>query len=122
MEKKLKSNHEKYKKTVGKRVYAGFSKKKGVKQELDKASYMERLSKRLSLPADIFTAACVLTVTGRYCILIENYKGIIEYTENRIRIQTKQYILAIKGNELRIAFFTDEEMQIEGKINCIEYQ
>lgn len=122
MEKRLKSNHEKYKKTVGKKVYAGFREKNGGKQELDRATYMERLSKRLSLPADVFTSACILTVTGRYSILIENYKGIIEYTENRIRVQTKQCVLAVAGSGLRIAFFTDEEMQIEGRISSIEYQ
>ena len=122
MEKKLKSNHEKYKKTVGKRVYAGFREKNGEKQELDRATYMERLSKRLSLPADVFTSACILTVTGRYSILIENYKGIVEYTENRVRVQTKQGVIAIGGNQLRIAYFTDEEMQVEGKITSIEYQ
>ena len=121
MEKKLKSNHEKYKKTTGKKVYAGFSKRKN-QEEPDRVSYMERLSKRLSLPADVFSSACVLTVTGRYCILIENYKGIIEYTENKIRVQTRQCVLAVMGDQLRIAFFTDEEMQIEGKINRIEYQ
>jgi sporulation protein YqfC len=122
MGKGLKSNHEKYKKTTGKKIYAGFSGKKENKQELDRASYMERLSKRLCLPADVFSSACVLTVTGRYCILIENYKGIMEYTENRIRVQTRQCILSVQGKELRIAFFTDEEMQIEGRISTIEYQ
>ena len=122
MEKKLKSNHERYKKTVRKKVYAGLREKDGVKQELDKATYMERLSKRLSLPADVFTNACVLTMTGRYSILIENYKSIVEYTENKVRVQTKQGVMAVSGSELRIAYFTDEEMQIEGKITSIEYQ
>lgn len=122
MEKRLKSNHEKYKKTIGKKVYAGFKGKNENREDLNRAAYMEQLSKRLSLPADVFTSACVLTVTGRYRILIENYKGIIEYTESRIRIQTKQCVLMVAGSDLRIAFFTDEEMQIEGRIHCIEYQ
>lgn len=122
MEKRLKSNHERYKKTVGKRVYAGFREKSEVKQDLDKATYMERLSKRLSLPADVFTSACILTITGRYSILVENYKSIVEYTENKVRVQTKQGVVAVTGSELRIAYFTDEEMQIEGKITSIEYQ
>ena len=122
MEKRLKSNHEKYKKTAGKKVYAGFKGKGELKEEIDRASYMERLSKRFSLPADVFTSACVLTVTGQYSILIENYRGIIEYTERKIRIQTKQCVLAVTGNGLRIAFFTEEEMQIEGRIDSIEYQ
>lgn len=122
MEKRLKSNHEKYKKTVGKKVYAGFKEKGRTCEAVDRAAYMERLSRRLSLPADVFTSACILTVTGRYSILIENYKGIIEYTENRIRVQTKQCVLSVAGKDLRIAFFTEEEMQIEGRICCIEYQ
>ncbi len=122
MEKRLKSNHEKYKKTIGKKVYAGFKGKSENREDLNRAAYMEQLSRRLSLPADVFTSACILTVTGRYRILIENYKGIIEYTESRIRIQTKQCVLMVAGSDLRIAFFTDEEMQIEGRIHCIEYQ
>lgn len=122
MRQKLKSHHEKYKKTVGKKHYAGFHRRGEICEELERATYLERLSKRLSLPADVFSSACVMTVTGRYCVLLENYKSIVEYTQERIRIQTKQCVVAVLGTELRITFFTDEEMQIEGKIEQIEYQ
>jgi len=122
MRQKLKSNHERYKKTAGKKNYAGFHKGGETRQELERATYLERLSKRLALPADVFSSACIMTVTGRYCLQLENYKSIVEYTDSRIRVQTKQCVVVVSGTQLRIAFFTDEEMQIEGRIGRIEYQ
>ena len=51
--------------------------------------FRERMAEKLKLPKDLVMGAAVLTVTGHSEAYIENYKGIIEYTEQRIRLQTK---------------------------------
>ena len=42
----------------------------------------------LELPADIVYGAVIVTAMGRGQVLVENYKGIIEYTREKIRLQT----------------------------------
>ena len=75
----------------------------------------------LELPKDIMYGAVIITVTGKSEALIENYKGIIEYTSEKIRLQTKSCLVVIKGKHLLIEYYTNEEMKITGMIREILY-
>ncbi len=75
----------------------------------------------LELPKDIMYGAVILTVTGRTEALIENYKGIIEYTCEKIRLQTKNCQVEIRGKRLLIQYYTNDEMKLTGLIHEIIY-
>ncbi|SES98604.1 YabP/YqfC family sporulation protein [[Clostridium] polysaccharolyticum] len=121
MEQKIKSNHKRFKKKQEKAIYSKFENKSKDRIELEKQSYLESLSENLKLPADLLMGVPVLTVTGSSQLCLENYKGIIEYTGEIIRIQTKKCRIHIEGKNLNIDYFTDDEMRISGKIMRIEY-
>ncbi len=53
----------------------------------------------------------MLTVTGHSEAYIENYRGIIEYTEQRIRLQTKTCQMTLCGEQLHIDYYTEDEMK-----------
>lgn len=76
----------------------------------------------LELPKDLFFGAVILTVTGREEAIIENYKGILEYSTEVIRLQTKTCKLLLSGKNLKIAYYTNEEMKITGFIDQIIYE
>ena len=80
-----------------------------------------QLTKSLELPGDLMLGASIVTVTGRRDLAIENYKGIIEYTTEKVRIQTKNCQVAIEGKRLMIEYYTNEEMKITGFIQGILY-
>lgn len=65
--------------------------------------------------------AVLVTVTGNTEMLLENYKGIIEYTSERIRVQTKTCQVEVRGKQLLIAYYTNDEMKITGKICEVIY-
>lgn len=65
--------------------------------------------------------AVLVTVTGTSEILLENYRGIIEYTGERIRVQTKTCQVEIRGQCLLIAYYTNDEMKITGQICAVIY-
>lgn len=121
MNRKLKSNHKKYKKEVATDIYHPFTKKSKRKAEKERQTYLETLSNNFNIPSDIIAGAPILTVTGNNQLCLENYKGIIEYTGNVIRVQTKICRIHIIGVELNIDYFTDEEMKISGVIQNIQY-
>ena len=121
MEKKFKSNHKQFKKKQEKAIYSKFKNKSKQQVELEKQSYLESLSENLRIPQDVLSGAPILTVTGTNQLCLENYKGIIEYTGEMIRIQTKNCRIHIEGTKLNIDYFTDDEMRISGKISRIEY-
>ncbi len=117
----MKSNHKKYKKTVGKRLYEGFEKKKNKAGGEDKESRLEALSSGLNLPTDILAGATVVTIMGSSQLRLENYKGILEYTGDLIRIQGKYNRVHVEGKNLNIDYFTDDEMKVSGRITMVKY-
>lgn len=82
----------------------------------------EKMIDSLELPKDLMLGAAVLTVTGRKEALISNYKGILEYEDSFIRVQTKNCRILISGAHLAIDYYTNEEMKISGFIQSIEYE
>lgn len=122
MSKKIKSNHDKFKKESKNSIYNQFQKSMKKTNPIEKENYLETLSNQLKLPADILAGAPIVTATGRNQICIENYKGIIEYTGKLIKIQTKLCKVCIEGTNLNIDYYTNDEMQISGIINTISYR
>lgn len=73
------------------------------------------------MPKDVILGAPILTVTGQMELLVENYRGILEYTERIIRIQTRIGQIRILGIKLQVEYYTNDEMRITGKISEIKY-
>jgi sporulation protein YqfC len=121
MKKNLKSSHDQFKKNAKNTLYKNFSKKTKPKRE-DRSSFLEEISSQLNLPPDILAGAPIITAMGRNDICLENYKGIIEYNGNLIKVQTKQCRVCIEGKHLNILYFTEDEMRITGYIQAIYYQ
>lgn len=91
------------------------------KRDVSKASKKEQLVDSLKLPKDIMLGASIVTVTGRNEAWVENYKGIIEYTNEVILLQGKTCQICFSGKRLSIDYYTNEDMKISGCIECIRY-
>ena len=55
-------------------------------------------------------------------MLIENYKGIMEYEEFFIKINTEIGIVNINGFNLNLVQMTDEDVLVKGVINGIDLE
>lgn len=95
-------------------------KKKQPRQE--KRSIKAKVTDSLMLPKDLMLGAAIVTVTGQCEAYVENYKGILEYTENKIKLQTKTCCIEIEGKNLYIGYYTNDEMKITGQISSIFYR
>ena len=56
---------------------------KRTKLEQVRENVKSNIVESLELPADIVYGAVIVTAMGRGQVLVENYKGIIEYTRDR---------------------------------------
>ena len=74
-----------------------------------------------NLPQDVVLGVPILTLTGHYEVNIENYRGILEYTEQLIRINVRSGQIRITGKSLEINYYTTTDMKITGKVEKIEY-
>jgi sporulation protein YqfC len=81
----------------------------------------ESISELLELPKDIILDLPRITMIGNLQIYIENHKGILEYSKQRIRVHTKNGTLRIIGKNLQIRSIVTEEMIITGVIEQIEF-
>lgn len=80
-----------------------------------------RMAEASGMPKDVVLGVPIVTVLGQIEICIENYRGIIEYTDLLIRIQTKVGQIKIIGQKLQIDYYTNDEMKVTGRIKAIEY-
>lgn len=96
--------------------------KKKIVQYNKIASVKNKLAEASEMPKDVLLGMPVITLTGQLELNLENYRGILEYTECLIRIKTKIGQIKIKGKKLQVAYYTNDEMKVTGKIESIEYQ
>ena len=88
---------------------------------MDKSNLKTRITDAAGLPKDVLLGVPILRITGQNEAFIENYRGIIEYTDKLIRIQTKLGKIFVIGRELQIEYYTNDEMKIVGLITNIEF-
>lgn len=84
-------------------------------------SKKELVIESLKLPKDSLLGASIITITGNQDIFVENYRGIIEYTDCQIILQGKTCKIEICGKRLRIVYYTNEDMKINGWIESVRY-
>lgn len=74
----------------------------------------------LELPLDVALDLPKITLIGNMKINITNHKGIIEYTKELIRINSKIGVVRIVGEDLEIKNVLMEEIVINGYVQKIE--
>ncbi|MEA4816360.1 MAG: sporulation protein YqfC [Lachnospiraceae bacterium] len=79
------------------------------------------IAETLKLPKEVVLSLPLISITGREEFFIENLKGIIEYTEEKIRLKTNSGILKIEGSGMVLKSVSDESLEIKGKISKIEF-
>lgn len=84
-------------------------------------SIVHKMTQAAQVPKDLADGAVLVTVTGQEEICVENYRGIIEYTDTCLLLQAKHCRLEIQGRGLCINYYTCEEMKIVGHIQQIRY-
>ncbi len=81
----------------------------------------EKIGNCLSLSQDVCSNASLITVTGTMKVLIENYRGLLEYTSDRIVLDGIRTRITITGNKLTIQNFNNEDCMIQGTIDSISF-
>lgn len=81
----------------------------------------EKMADALDFPLEAICDIPKMEITGNKEILIENFRGILDYDSNSIKINTRIGIIKIDGDELIISSVTDESVCIKGKIFKTEF-
>lgn len=54
-------------------------------------------------------------------VIIEGSRGVLEYTQEVIRINTNKMVVTFKGRGLNVKCISPQELIINGFITCIEF-
>ena len=81
-----------------------------------------RMNKILEIPKEVCSDIPKIIITGFDEILIENYKGILEYEEFFVRISTHIGIININGYNLNLDKMTDDDIKVRGKIESMDIE
>lgn len=87
-----------------------------------KSRVNEKVNRLLEMPKEIISEEPRLTVVGFEQLLIENYKGILEYEDFYIKINTYIGAININGFNLTLKQMTGDDIMIYGKIESIDIE
>lgn len=80
-----------------------------------------KIAEKLNIPEDISAGLPIVTITGKCEVYVENYKGIIVYEKNCIKIQAKNCRITFQGKNLEIVYYTNVDMKITGELESVCY-
>lgn len=81
-----------------------------------------KLNDILEIPKEVYTNIPNFIVTGFEDMIIENCKGILEYEDYYIRVNTFIGIVNVHGINLKLEKMTEDNLKITGKIESIEIE
>ena len=90
-----------------------------MKKNQRKFSKIDRL---LEMPQEVYTDTPKITITGFNEMIIENFKGILEYEDYYIRINTSLGIVNINGYELKLENMTNDDIKVKVKVESIDIE
>ena len=81
-----------------------------------------KINKILDIPREVSSKIPKITITGFDEILIENFKGILEYEDFFARISTHIGNININGFNLKLSQMTDDDILVSGKIENLDFE
>lgn len=87
-----------------------------------KKKNIKKINKLLEMPPEVCSNVPKFTITGFEELIIENYKGILEYENFFIRISTYIGIVNINGFNLNLETMTNDDIRVTGKIESVELE
>lgn len=81
-----------------------------------------KLDRILEMPKEVCSNIPKISITGFEEMIIENFKGILEYEEFYVRVKTQIGIININGYNLNLENMTDDDIKVSGKIESLDIE
>ena len=87
-----------------------------MKKKLKKMQRSMEIADALELPPDVFPNIPKIAVIAGKKAVVHNFRGIIEYDDEKVNLSTACGIFSIAGEGLCIKTLTDDEITLDGKV------
>lgn len=85
----------------------------------EKKGVLERLAQRADLGEEPLPRQPIVEIAGQKRVLIENHRGLVHYSGEKICANVCYGVVTVCGGELELAQMTDRKIVISGKIDSI---
>ena len=82
---------------------------------------LERAEETFELPSGALTQAVHLEISGNHRAVVEGCRGILEYEEGVIRLNTGSGVLRFTGTNLSMSCMTEDSAVVVGTILSLEF-
>ncbi|MDD4253552.1 MAG: sporulation protein YqfC [Methanoculleus horonobensis] len=86
-----------------------------------KKKIKRQVSEFLEIPGDVMLDLPKIVLVGNIKIFIENHRGILEYTTEKVRVNVMEDEVAITGENLLLRNVLPDELCVEGKIKSVSF-
>ena len=83
---------------------------------------ISKINDFLDIPREVSGKIPKITITGFDEMMIENFKGILEYEDFFTRINTHIGIININGFNLKLNQMTEDDILVTGRIESIDLE
>ena len=81
-----------------------------------------KINRFLEIPEEVYSNTPKIIITGFEEMVVENFKGILEYEEFFVRINTYLGIININGFDLKLENMSDDDIKVTGKIESFDIE
>ena len=89
---------------------------------MQKLNWLQRLADRADLPGETLPGVPLLEIAGDCRVLIEQHKGVTQYSKEQICIKVSYGLICICGCGLELIRMSQEQLAITGQIDCVKLQ
>ncbi len=84
-------------------------------------SFKKKVAESIDVSGDLIFNDVLIKICGRRELVLENYKGILDYSDKMVSVSAKPNNIRIDGKNLEIKIITDEILHIRGEISAVYY-
>jgi len=82
----------------------------------------DKVNKILEIPREVLGHTPKITIIGFDEVIIENFKGILEYEDFYAKISTYIGSVNINGYDLKLTQITEDDVLVCGKIKSLDFE
>lgn len=73
------------------------------------------------MPSEIIFNIPLISIYGDKQIVIENFKNVVQYSNNVIRLNSNIGVIKITGKNLLLKELTKTKIIVNGVVNCLQF-
>ncbi len=87
-----------------------------------KRNFYDKIAESYGVPKETVMNLAKLSFAENKELYVENHQGLMEYTDDIIKIKTKFGIIKLKGADFRISYIGKYDLLIEGVFSDVSFE